>query len=114
MGCRDPLMWRLVPVLVQQMGAAYPELLRAQPLVTETLRHEEGSFKQMLERGLAILGAQTGDFGDRNGPGLDAAQKMLSGDIAFMLYDTHGFPLDMTQDILRRHGMGVDVAGCAR
>jgi alanyl-tRNA synthetase len=111
MGCRDPLMWRLVPVLVQQMGAAYPELLRAQPLVTETLRHEEDSFKQMLDRGLAILSAQTGDFGDKNGPGLDAAQRMLSGDIAFMLYDTHGFPLDMTQDILRRHGMSVDVAG---
>jgi alanyl-tRNA synthetase len=108
---KDALMWRLVPALTRQMGAAFPELLRAETLISETLRFEETNFKQMLDRGLAQLREQTGNFGETFGPGLDAGQKVLSGAVAFMLYDTHGFPLDMTQDILRRHGMSVDAAG---
>jgi len=111
MGCKEPLIWRLVPTLVQQMGAAYPELLRAQPLITETLRLEEGNFKQALERGYEELRRLTGNFGDEFGPGLDQSQKVLAGSSAFALYDSRGFPLDMTQDILRRHGMSVDAAG---
>jgi alanyl-tRNA synthetase len=111
MGAKEPLMWRLVPALVQQMGAAFPELIRAQPLVAETLRLEEGNFRQTLERGYEELRQLTGDFGERFGPGLDPSQKVLAGSNAFALYDTRGFPLDMTQDILRRHGMSVDVAG---
>src|SRR5271154_4351830 len=111
MGAKEPLMWRLVPALVQQMGAAFPELIRAQPLIAETLRLEEGNFKQTLERGYEELRQLTGNFGEKFGAGLDALQKMLSGPSAFALYDSRGFPLDMTQDILRRHAIGVDVAG---
>jgi alanyl-tRNA synthetase len=104
-------MWRLVPALVQQMGAAFPELIRAQPLIIETLRLEEGNFKQTLERGYEELRQLTGNFGEKFGPGLDRTQKILAGSNAFSLYDSRGFPLDMTQDILRRHGLSVDVAG---
>ncbi|MGD9617954.1 MAG: alanine--tRNA ligase [Alphaproteobacteria bacterium] len=111
MGCKEPLMWRLVPALVTQMGAAYPELIRAQPLITETLRLEETNFKQTLERGYEELRVLTGNYGEMFGPGLDQSQKILAGSAAFSLYDSRGFPLDMTQDILRRHGMSVDVAG---
>ncbi len=103
-GCKDPLMWRLVPTLVQQMGAAFPELLRAQPLIAETLRFEESNFKQTLERGLRLLEEMIA------GPGLTEDGK-LAGLVAFNLYDTYGFPLDLTQDILRGRGMGVDVDG---
>src|SRR5512133_1078193 len=92
LGCRDPLMWRLVPALVQQMGAAYPELLRAQPLITETLRFEETNFKQMLDRGLKLLDEETERL---------PAGRVLDGEIAFRLYDTYGFPLDLTQDALK-------------
>ena len=102
LGCREPLVWRLVPTLVQQMGAAYPELLRAQPLITETLRLEETNFKQTLERGLRLLEEET----DRLGPG-----EALPGEIAFRLYDTYGFPLDLTQDVLRGQGRTVAVEG---
>src|SRR5918912_428749 len=70
LGCKEPLIWRLVPALVTQMGAAYPELLRAQPLITETLRLEEAGFKQTLDRGLRLLEEQTGDYGREPGPGL--------------------------------------------
>jgi alanyl-tRNA synthetase len=108
LGCKEPLMWRLVPALVQQMGAAFPELLRAQPLITETLRLEESNFKQTLERGLRLLDEQTGDYGREPGPGLLPDRKTLAGDVAFALYDTYGFPLDLTQDILRGHDMTVD------
>src|SRR5262252_2349551 len=101
-GCRDPLIWRLVPALVQQMGSAYPELLRAQPLISETLRFEETNFKQMLERGLRLLEDETA----RLGP--DAA---LPGEIAFRLYDTFGFPLDLTEDVLRGQGRKVAIEG---
>jgi alanyl-tRNA synthetase len=102
LGCKEPLMWRLVPALVQQMGAAYPELLRAQPLLTETLRLEEEGFRQTLGRGLTLLEEMA------EGSGLkDAAT--LDGGVAFTLYDTYGFPLDLTQDILRPRGVAVDV-----
>jgi alanyl-tRNA synthetase len=103
LGCREPLMWRLVPALVQQMGTAFPELLRAQPLITETLRLEEEGFRQTLGRGLALLEEMV------EGKGLKD-QRTLDGTVAFVLYDTYGFPLDLTQDILRPRGIDVDVA----
>jgi alanyl-tRNA synthetase len=102
LGCKDPLIWRLVPALVQQMGAAYPELLRAQALITETLRFEETNFKQMLERGLRLLEDETARLG-RGAP--------LPGEVAFRLYDTYGFPLDLTEDVLRGQGRSVAVEG---
>jgi alanyl-tRNA synthetase len=102
MGARAPLMHQLTPVLVRQMGAAYPELVRSEPLVRETLLLEETRFKAMLERGLGLLGEETARLG-RGG--------VLPGAVAFRLYDTYGFPLDLTQDALREQGFGVDVAG---
>jgi alanyl-tRNA synthetase len=102
LGCEEPLVWRLVPTLVQQMGAAYPELLRARALITETLRLEETNFKQTLERGLRLLEEETA----RLGPG-----EALSGEIAFRLYDTYGFPLDLTEDVLRGQGRKVAIEG---
>src|SRR5436305_1565078 len=102
LGCKDPLIWRLVPTLVQQMGTAYPELLRAQPLISETLRFEETNFKQMLDRGLRLLEDETA----RLGPGA-----ALPGEVAFRLYDTFGFPLDLTEDVLRGQGRRVAVEG---
>jgi len=99
LGARDPLMWRLFPALKREMGEAFPELGRAEALITETLRLEEVRFRRTLERGLAILEDETRDLreGDR-----------LSGETAFTLYDTYGFPLDLTQDALRARGVGVD------
>jgi len=105
LGCREPMVWRLVPTLVQQMGAAYPELLRAQALITETLRLEETNFKQTLERGLRLLEEETA----RLGPG-----EALPGEVAFRLYDTYGFPLDLTEDVLRGQGRKVAVEGFGR
>src|ERR1700741_4046621 len=105
LGCKDPLMWQLVPALVQQMGAAYPELLRAQPLITETLRLEETNFKQTLDRGLRLLEEETVRLGPR---------AALPGEIAFRLYDTYGFPLDLTEDVLRGQGHKVAVEGFER
>ncbi|WP_072572657.1 alanine--tRNA ligase [Granulibacter bethesdensis] len=102
MGMTEPLLYRLVPALVRQMGAAYGELLQAQPLITETLRLEETRFKAMLDRGLAMLSDEVGKLGEG---------QTLSGDVAFKLYDTYGFPLDLTQDALREQGRAVDVAG---
>ncbi|MDR3523216.1 MAG: alanine--tRNA ligase [Acetobacteraceae bacterium] len=102
MGARDPVMWRLVPALIRQMGAAYPELGRAESLITETLRLEETRFKAMLDRGLGLLSEETGKLGEG---------QALAGDVAFKLYDTFGFPLDLTQDALREQGRAVDVAG---
>lgn len=101
-GYRDPLMWQLVPSLVAKMGHAYPELERAQPLIEETLKLEETRFKQTLERGLKLLDEATADLG---------AGKRLPGEVAFRLYDTFGFPLDLTQDALRGKGIEVDTAG---
>ncbi len=92
LGCAEPLMWRLVPALVRQMGTAYPELGRAEALITETLKLEETNFKQTLERGLKLLDEEDAKLK----PG-----EAFSGDVAFKLYDTFGFPLDLTQDVLR-------------
>jgi alanyl-tRNA synthetase len=102
LGARDPLMWKLVPALVREMGAAYPELHHAETLITETLKLEETRFRRTLERGLGILDAETKKLksGDK-----------LKGETAFTLYDTYGFPLDLTQDALRPRGIGVDLDG---
>ena len=102
MGARDPVMYKLVPALSRQMGAAYPELTRAEKLIVETLQLEETRFKAMLERGLGLLADETGKLGEG---------QALPGDVAFKLYDTYGFPLDLTQDALREQGRGVDSAG---
>jgi alanyl-tRNA synthetase len=102
LGCKEPMVWRLVPALTTMMGQAYPELRRAEALVSETLRLEEGRFKETLDRGLKLLEDETGKLGE----GRD-----LDGEFAFKLYDTFGFPLDLTQDILRGQGRGVDTAG---
>ncbi len=101
LGAKEPLMWRLVPVLVREMGQAYPELHRADALITETLKLEEIRFRRTLDRGLAILdeASKTLKKGD-----------MFDGVTAFTLYDTYGFPLDLTQDALRPRGVGVDIA----
>jgi alanyl-tRNA synthetase len=102
LGCREPLIWRVVPALVQQMGAAFPELLRAQPLIAETLRLEETNFKQTLDRGLRLLEDETARLGHAD---------PLPGEIAFRLYDTYGFPLDLTEDVLRGQGRRVAIEG---
>ncbi len=99
LGAKDPLMHRLVSALVRQMGDAYPELVRAQALITETLKLEETRFRKTLERGLTLLNEESGEL--REGD-------TFSGDVAFRLYDTYGFPLDLTQDALRARGIGVD------
>jgi alanyl-tRNA synthetase len=102
LGAVDPVMHRLVPTLVRQMGGAYPDLARAQALIEETLRLEETKFKQTLDRGLKLLDDEL----DRRGEGV-----ALPGSAAFRLYDTYGFPLDLTQDALRERGREVDVQG---
>ena len=102
LGADDPVMFRLVPALVRQMGAAYPELQRAQSMIEETLKLEETRFKQTLDRGLKLLDDEL----SRIPEGAN-----LPGAAAFKLYDTYGFPLDLTQDALRERGLGVDVAG---
>jgi alanyl-tRNA synthetase len=101
LGAKEPLMWKLVPLLVREMGQAYPELHRAEAMITETLKLEETNFRRTLDRGLAILDAASKSLkkGD-----------MFDGITAFTLYDTYGFPLDLTQDALRPRGIGVDVA----
>jgi alanyl-tRNA synthetase len=102
LGARDPLMYRLLPTLVAEMGRAYPELQRAEALISETLKLEETRFRKTLERGLSLLDEASADLskGDR-----------LDGETAFKLYDTYGFPLDLTQDALRQRGVDVDTAG---
>ncbi|MDF1621575.1 alanine--tRNA ligase [Pseudothioclava nitratireducens] len=102
LGAKDPVMYKLVPALVRQMGAAYPELGRAQALIEETLKLEETRFKQTLDRGLKLLDDELGKLPE------GAA---LPGEAAFKLYDTYGFPLDLTQDALREKGREVDTAG---
>ncbi|MGR3323552.1 MAG: alanine--tRNA ligase [Pseudooceanicola sp.] len=102
LGAQDPLMHRLVPELVRQMGQAYPELRRAQALIEETLKLEETRFRQTLDRGLRLLDDELNKLPD------GAA---LPGEAAFKLYDTYGFPLDLTQDALREMGRSVDTAG---
>ena len=102
LGAKDPLMHRLVPALITEMGAAYPELGRAQSLIVEVLEREETKFRQTLHNGLKLLDEATG--------ALDAGGT-LPGETAFRLYDTYGFPYDLTEDALRARGIGVDRAG---
>jgi alanyl-tRNA synthetase len=99
LGAKDPLIWKLVPTLVREMGQAYAELTRAESLISETLKLEETRFRKTLERGLAIL--------DEESRGLKKGDR-LKGEIAFTLYDTFGFPLDLTQDALKPRGIAVD------
>jgi len=100
-GAKEPLMWKLVPVLVREMGQAFPELQRAEALVSETLKLEETRFRATLARGLAILEEKSASL---------SHGAMFDGETAFTLYDTYGFPLDLTQDALRSRGISVDLA----
>lgn len=103
LGYKGSLMAQLVPILVEKMGRAYPELDRATPLIVETLNLEEGRFRQTLDKGLKLLEEESHKIKDH-----------LPGDIAFKLYDTYGFPLDLTQDVLKAEGKDVDVDGFNR
>ncbi|KQT53255.1 alanine--tRNA ligase [Aureimonas sp. Leaf454] len=102
LGAREPILYKLLPVLVAEMGRAYPELVRAEALTAETFKLEEKRFLQTLDRGLTLLteASETMGAGDK-----------LPGETAFKLYDTYGFPLDLTQDALRQRGIEVDVDG---
>jgi alanyl-tRNA synthetase len=102
LGAKEPLMWRLVPALVAEMGAAYPELVRAQPLIEATLQQEEVRFRQTLATGLKLLDEATSDLAEGG---------TLAGETAFKLYDTYGFPYDLTEDALRARGLQVDREG---
>lgn len=102
LGASEPLMWKLVPALVREMAQAYPELGRGEALITETLKLEETRFRKTLARGLGLLSEATEKLG---------AGDMLDGETAFKLYDTYGFPLDLTQDALRQRSISVDLAG---
>ena len=95
LGSEEPLLWRLVPTLVQSMGQAFPELSRAEALITETLRFEETRFNRTLSRGMRLLDEASDKLGEGG---------TLAGEVAFRLYDTYGFPLDLTQDVLRGRG----------
>jgi alanyl-tRNA synthetase len=101
-GSQEPVMWRLLPALTAQMGGAYPELHRAEALIAETLKLEEARFRTTLDRGLRLLAEES-----ERVPGGGA----LPGEVAFRLYDTYGFPVDLTQDVLRSEGKHVDTAG---
>jgi len=101
LGARDPLMWKLLPALVGQMGRAYPELLRAEALISETLKLEETRFRKTLERGLGLLSDASANLSEGD---------QFDGETAFKLHDTYGFPLDLTQDALRAKGVSVDTA----
>jgi alanyl-tRNA synthetase len=102
LGASEPLMHRLVPALVTEMGQAYPELVRGQALITEVLEREETQFRRTLDKGLKLLDEATGDL---------ATGGELDGEVAFRLYDTYGFPYDLTEDALRARGIGVDRDG---
>ena len=103
MGVRgEPRFHLLLPTLIRQMGAAYPELGRAEALIRETMRLEEQRFEALLDRGMTLLADETARLGEGG---------TLGGDVAFRLYDTYGFPLDLTEDALRETGRGVDQAG---
>ncbi len=102
LGAREPLMHRLVPALVEMMGPTYQELVRADALIRQTLELEEARFKETLDRGLKLLDEETAKIG---------ADQPLPGEVAFKLYDTFGFPIDLTQDVLRGRGRAVDTAG---
>ena len=105
LGAEEPVLYRLVPTLVGEMGVAYPELLRAEALIRETLLLEETRFRRTLARGLTLLDEATADLG---------AGATLAGDVAFRLYDTYGFPLDLTQDALKARSIAVDTDGFVR
>ncbi|MFP4270293.1 MAG: alanine--tRNA ligase [Alphaproteobacteria bacterium] len=105
LGAREPLLHRMVATLTSEMGEAYPELVRAAPMVREVLELEETNFRRTLERGLRLLDETTEGMG---------AGATLAGEVAFKLYDTFGFPLDLTQDALRAKGIGVDLDGFER
>jgi alanyl-tRNA synthetase len=102
LGASEPLMWRLVPALIAEMGAAYPELVRAQPLIEATLQQEETRFRQTLVTGLKLLDEASANLGEGG---------TLAGETAFKLYDTYGFPYDLTEDALRSRGVQVDREG---
>ena len=102
LGAKEPLMHRLVPALVTEMGQAYPELVRAQPLIEATLQQEETRFRQTLDKGLKLLDEATAGM---------KAGDTLAGETAFKLYDTYGFPYDLTEDALRAQGLSVDRVG---
>ncbi|HRQ80121.1 MAG TPA: alanine--tRNA ligase, partial [Azospirillaceae bacterium] len=102
LGAKEPLLHRLVPALIGQMGDAYPELVRARALIVETLKLEETRFKQLLDRGLRLLDDEMAKLDDA---------AALPGEVAFKLYDTYGFPLDLTQDVLRGRKRTVDEDG---
>ncbi|RCL02619.1 MAG: alanyl-tRNA synthetase [Candidatus Tokpelaia sp. JSC188] len=102
LGTKEPLMWQLLPALVREMGQAYPELVQAESLISETLQLEEIRFRKTLERGLSLF--ENATRGMRKGSCLD-------GRVAFKLYDTYGFPFDLTQEALRQRGIGLDIDG---
>ncbi|WP_439567965.1 alanine--tRNA ligase [Sphingopyxis sp.] len=108
LGAKDPLMYRLLPSLTAEMGAAYPELIRAQPLIAETLEREETKFRQTLDKGLKLLDEAVQTIKSHNP---DGELMTLGGNVAFKLYDTYGFPYDLTEDALRTQGIMVDRAG---
>ncbi|MGD0850467.1 alanine--tRNA ligase, partial [Bradyrhizobium sp.] len=121
LGARDPLMYRLVPTLVREMGQAYPELIHNEDSIKDILKHEETSFRRTLDRGLVILNdaianieAQAKYSVEPPLPEIEGfvpRKPVLPGDIAFTLYDTFGFPLDLTQDALKARNIGVDIDG---
>jgi alanyl-tRNA synthetase len=102
LGTTEPVIFKLVPALVREMGQAYPELARGEAMISETIRLEEHRFLKALGRGLQILADETANLGEGD---------MLEGGTAFRLYDTYGFPLDLTQDALRTRGINVDLTG---
>ncbi|MGB3502394.1 MAG: alanine--tRNA ligase [Mesorhizobium sp.] len=102
LGATDSLMWKLVPALLREMAQAYPELVRGEALITETLKLEEGRFRKTLARGITLLEDATSSM---------SAGDMLDGETAFKLYDTYGFPLDLTQDALRQRDISVNLDG---
>ena len=102
LGASEPLMHRLAPTLIQEMGEAYPELRRAEPVIVETLRQEEERFRRTLGRGMTLLEEATAELSQGG---------VLPGETAFKLYDTYGFPLDLTQDAVRAKGLTVDLEG---
>jgi alanyl-tRNA synthetase len=102
LGAKEPLMWKLVPALVREMGQAYPELVQTQDLIADTLKLEETRFRKTLASGVSLLGKLTKDM---------SAGATLNGKDAFTLYDTYGFPFDLTVDALRPRGIAVDKAG---
>jgi alanyl-tRNA synthetase len=119
LGAKEPLMWKLVPVLIREMGQAYPGLIRAARIITETLRLEEVRFRRTLEQGLKILNEAVANIEAMQTlrpapvaiPGYNPRRRLLPGNIAFTLYDTYGFPLDLTQDALKTRKIDVDVDG---